>query len=160
MLTNSRRLPPTYKQHRLSNIAISVIRAMGSNSSAASSPAVDTDTINICKINNPASHETSKDFDEVKSIICNNDVVLFTSPTCGYCNNALTMLGNAGVKFTNVIATPQQRSELAKLTGVSSVPNVWVKGKYVGGCNDGPRDWMGVKKILAKGKLQQMLNEQ
>ncbi len=39
------------------------------------------------------------------------------------------------------------------------MPNIWLKGKFVGGCNDGPQDWMGIKKIIAAGKLEEYLKK-
>lgn len=39
------------------------------------------------------------------------------------------------------------RAELAKMTGRSSVPNIWIAGESVGGCNDGP----GVVTLQARG---------
>ena len=43
-----------------------------------------------------------------------------------------------GKTFEVIEATSAQRNILNQKTGSSSVPNIWVKGKYVGGCNDGP----------------------
>jgi glutaredoxin-related protein len=37
------------------------------------------------------------------------------------------------------------------------VPSVWVNGKFVGGCNDGPESWMGIKKIINNNKLDELL---
>lgn len=45
------------------------------------------------------------------------------------------------------------RAELAKLTDRTSVPNIWIDGKSVGGCNDGP----GVLTLQREGKLVPML---
>lgn len=49
------------------------------------------------------------------------------------------------------------REGLLDLTHSKSVPNIWLKGKYVGGCNDGPEPWMGIKKIINNGKLGEFL---
>jgi glutaredoxin len=68
-------------------------------------------------------------------------------------------LKSAGKEFAVVNATSEQRDELFQLTDSSSVPSIWVKGKYVGGCNDGPESWMGIKKILANGKLEELLGQ-
>ena len=43
-----------------------------------------------------------------------------------------------GQKHTVIEATSEQRNTLKSKTGQSSVPNIWIKGKFVGGCNDGP----------------------
>ena len=49
------------------------------------------------------------------------------------------------------------RAELAVKTGRTSVPSVWIGGKYVGGCNDG--GFGGVKPLQAEGKLVPMLRD-
>ena len=38
-----------------------------------------------------------------------------------------------------------------------SAPSVWIKGEYVGGCNDGTKPWHGVLPLLSNGKFKQML---
>jgi hypothetical protein len=43
------------------------------------------------------------------------------------------------------------------MTGVSSVPSIWIKGVYIGGCNDGPMSWMGLMPLRANGNLQKLL---
>ena len=45
------------------------------------------------------------------------------------------------------------RSELAELTGRSSVPAVFVGGRCIGGFTDGP----GLSTLHAEGKLEDML---
>ncbi len=32
-----------------------------------------------------------------------------------------------------------------------------VKGKFVGGCNDGPESWMGITKLIGNGELDKLL---
>ncbi len=119
-------------------------------------------TINICSMKNMESIDLSDPavvygVADIRNTVCDNDVVLFTSGECGYCSRAQSMLSDAGINFINVPANATQRHALQKLTGVGSVPNVWVKGTYVGGCNDGPEEWMGVRKLLETGKLRDML---
>lgn len=96
-------------------------------------------------------------FDDVKCIVCSNDIVVFSDSTCGYCVNAQTMLGRAGLSFVSINASPAMRQKLAMLTGSSSVPSVWVKGKFIGGCNDGPYSWMGVRKMIDNGLMNEFL---
>ena len=55
-------------------------------------------------------------------------------------------------------ATSAQRDALYSMTKSSSVPSVWLNGKYVGGCNDGPEPWMGIRKIINSGKIADYLN--
>ena len=40
---------------------------------------------------------------------------------------------------------------------MTSVPNIWVKGKFIGGCEDGPEPWMGVMPLIKNGQLAKML---
>ena len=44
---------------------------------------------------------------------------------------------------------------LKALTGKTSVPQVFVKGQFIGGCNDGGLG--GTVPLLKSGKLQEML---
>jgi hypothetical protein len=60
------------------------------------------------------------------------------------------------IDFDFCLCRPQ-REALSEMTGSDSIPNVWLKGVYVGGCNDGPKPWMGIKKIIKSGQLNQFL---
>ena len=51
----------------------------------------------------------------------------------------------ANAQYKKVEASRAQRDELKSKTGKTSVPSCWVKGAYVGGCNDGPEAWMGIR---------------
>ena len=63
----------------------------------------------------------------------------------------------AGYEPLVVEASSAQRSALYSLTSSSSVPSIWLKGKYVGGCNDGPESWMGIRKLINNGKISDYL---
>jgi glutaredoxin-related protein len=47
------------------------------------------------------------------------------------------------------------RSELAGLTGRTSVPSIWIGGQYVGGYNDGGLG--GLAPLYKSGKLRSLL---
>ena len=49
------------------------------------------------------------------------------------------------------------RAELAKETGRTSVPALYVGGQFVGGCNDGGMG--GVMPLYRSGRLQTLLTE-
>ncbi len=49
------------------------------------------------------------------------------------------------------------RAELAKITGRTSVPAVFIGGEFVGGCNDGGLG--GVNTLDRSGKLSSMLRD-
>ena len=61
----------------------------------------------------------------------------------------------AGIEFKDVEVTDAQKAELKALTGKTSVPQVFVKGQFIGGCNDGGLG--GTVPLLKSGKLQEML---
>eukprot|EP01038_Epipyxis_sp_PR26KG_P011935 gene11935-15976_t len=95
----------------------------------------------------------------IATIVAEEPIVVFSSSTCPYCREAINALKSAGYEPLIVEADSQQRQELRSITSVSSVPSIWIKGTYVGGCNDGPESWMGIKKLLRnEKKLQELLS--
>jgi len=68
-----------------------------------------------------------------------------------------------GLKAYTVVELDQDedgkaiRAELADLVGRTSVPAIWIKGKFVGGCNDGPMG--GLVSLQESGRLNEMLKE-
>ena len=74
---------------------------------------------------------------------------------CPFCKQAKAALKDAGVEFKDVEVTDAQKAELKALTGKTSVPQVFVKGQFIGGCNDGGLG--GTVPLLKSGKLQEML---
>lgn len=47
--------------------------------------------------------------------------------------------------------------ELQRRTGQSSVPQVFIGGEFVGGCNNGPKPGMGVVPLKQSGDLERKL---
>jgi glutaredoxin len=93
----------------------------------------------------------------VKSEIDADDLVLFVKEGCPFCKDAISTLEANEFTPKIIVASNQQKSALAELTGKTSLPSAWVKGTYIGGCNDGSEDWHGVKPMVANGKLKEML---
>jgi glutaredoxin 3 len=87
-----------------------------------------------------------------------SDVVVFVSSSCPYCSQAVDAIKAEGIEVTVVERTPEMKAALLAKTGKASVPSAWVKGTYIGGCNDGPEDWMGVVPMVRSGKLDEMLS--
>lgn len=92
----------------------------------------------------------------VKQIVEKESIVVFSSSTCPYCTQAIAALKAAGYE-PSVVNASSYRNELYELTNRTSVPSIWVKGTYVGGCNDGPQEWMGITKMIKNGKLAEMM---
>ncbi|KAJ1428524.1 thioredoxin-like protein [Ochromonadaceae sp. CCMP2298] len=93
----------------------------------------------------------------ISALASSADVVVFQSAGCPYCVQAISNLQGAGYKPTVIEASSAQRQELLAANKTRSVPQIYVKGKYVGGCNDGPEAWMGINKILKNGKMAELL---
>jgi len=47
------------------------------------------------------------------------------------------------------------RAQLGVMTGRTSVPNIWIAGEGIGGCNDGP----GIMTLDREGKLDDILKQ-
>jgi glutaredoxin-like YruB-family protein len=65
------------------------------------------------------------------------DVVVYTTPTCGYCHQAKQFLARQGVPFVekNVAADRQAAMQMVKLSGQQGVPVITVGGQVVVGFN-------------------------
>lgn len=66
-------------------------------------------------------------------------VDIYTSPLCGYCHAAKRLLRGKGVDFTEIdlAREPGRRAEmLARAGGRHTVPQIFVGGVHVGGCDD------------------------
>lgn len=86
-----------------------------------------------------------------------NKVLIFAVPDCPYCDEAKAILQQLGHVAKVVYVNEKQRMALYELTSSPQYPNIWLNGRYVGGCNDGPESWMGIKNIVAAGKLKDYL---
>eukprot|EP00931_Biecheleriopsis_adriatica_P108056 TRINITY_DN82397_c0_g1_i1.p1 TRINITY_DN82397_c0_g1~~TRINITY_DN82397_c0_g1_i1.p1 ORF type:complete len:201 (-),score=31.89 TRINITY_DN82397_c0_g1_i1:23-580(-) len=93
---------------------------------------------------------------QLKSVIKSGEVVIFSLAGCPYCRAAEEALKAHSIEFTKV-AINNYKPALTQCTGRSSAPSVWIDGAYVGGCEDGPKEWQGVLPMLASGKFQEML---
>jgi len=91
-----------------------------------------------------------------QDIINSEPVVFFDMASCPFCRAAESALNEAGIAFKKV-PIADHKATLKTMTGKTSAPSVWVKGTYVGGCNDGTEAWHGVKPMIKSGKFKEML---
>uniref|UniRef100_A0A7S4RPL5 Glutaredoxin domain-containing protein n=1 Tax=Alexandrium monilatum TaxID=311494 RepID=A0A7S4RPL5_9DINO len=93
----------------------------------------------------------------VEDYIKECEMVAFVMPPCPFCARAVKALKDAGFSPTEVQVPKGSalRKELESMTGSSSVPKVWVKGEFVGGCNDGGLG--GVMPLLKNGKIAELM---
>ncbi len=66
------------------------------------------------------------------------EVIIYSSPFCGYCAAAKRLLDGKGVEYTeiDVIFDPDKRREMIERSGRRTVPQIFVGGTHVGGYDD------------------------
>ncbi len=79
-------------------------------------------------------------------------VEIYTSPFCGFCYRAKSLLERKGVAFEeiDVMMNPGARKQMAERAGASSVPQVFVDGAHIGDCD-------GIHALDATGELDAIL---
>ena len=80
--------------------------------------------------------------DQIKETINANDVVLYmkgtkSMPQCGFSSRVAGVLNFMGVEFTdvNVLADDQIRQGIKDFSDWPTIPQLYVKGEFVGGCD-------------------------
>jgi glutaredoxin 3 len=66
-------------------------------------------------------------------------VEIYTKPTCGFCHMAKRLLSSKGISFAevNILAQPERRAEMIqRANGGSTVPQIFIDGTHLGGCDD------------------------
>jgi glutaredoxin 3 len=65
-------------------------------------------------------------------------IVIYTTQWCPYCRNAKALLARKGQKWEeiDVEAEPARRREMVERSGRTSVPQIWIGERHVGGCDD------------------------
>lgn len=65
-------------------------------------------------------------------------VVIYSTQFCPYCVRAKSLLKSKGVTFEDIrVDIERERySEMIKLAGRSSVPQIFINNDHIGGCDD------------------------
>ena len=78
----------------------------------------------------------------IRETIEKNDVVLFMKgtkmmPQCGFSSRVAGVLNYMGVEFAdvNVLADPEIRQGIKDFSDWPTIPQLYVKGEFVGGCD-------------------------
>ena len=97
---------------------------------------------------------------KVDGFVDSNKVAMFSFTTCPFCRRAKDYLEENGIDYEAIELDELEGNEgneiravLGRKTKRTSVPSIFVKGQYIGGCNDGP----GLLPLAASGDLQKML---
>ena len=81
------------------------------------------------------------------------DVEIYTQPYCPYCVRALKLLTAKGVAYRQIDApqgSAERRTAAQRSGGKSSMPQIFIDGRHVGGCDD-------IVALDAKGGLDPLL---
>ena len=88
-----------------------------------------------------------------------NQVVLFMKgtpvfPQCGFSATVVQVLNHLGVKFKgiDVLQDPGLRQGVKDFTNWPTIPQLYVKGEFVGGCDI-------IREMFQSGELQDLLKQ-
>jgi len=86
--------------------------------------------------------------------------IMYATSTCPFCAKAKKEITATGSILTVIDFDDEEngnamRAELMMITGQSSVPQVFIGGEFIGGCNDGGMG--GVMPLKQSGKLEELL---
>ena len=88
-----------------------------------------------------------------------NQVVLFMKgtpvfPQCGFSATVVQVLNHLGVKFkgVDVLQDPGLRQGVKEFTNWPTIPQLYVKGEFVGGCDI-------IREMFQSGELQDLLSQ-
>ena len=96
---------------------------------------------------------------QIKETVAGNDVVLFmkgtkSMPQCGFSSRVAGVLNFMGVEFAdvNVLADEAMRQGIKDFSDWPTVPQLYVKGEFVGGCDI-------ITEMTLSGELDTMLEQ-
>lgn len=80
------------------------------------------------------------------------EVVMYSTGYCSYCTRAQKLLNKKKVVFTEIRVDlhPELREEMISKSGLHTVPQIFINGQHIGGCDD-------LHALEAQGKLDQLL---
>ena len=83
------------------------------------------------------------------------NIEIYTSPFCGFCYRAKSLLNDKGVDYIeiDIISHPKRYSEMIRRAGcLQTVPQIFVDNRHIGGCDD-------LYELEVKDKLNSILHE-
>ena len=97
--------------------------------------------------------------DEIKEMINSNKIVLFMKgtpdfPQCGFSMRTAEALKSCNVEFSyvDILAVPEVRANLPRISNWPTFPQVFVNGELIGGCDI-------TLEMYQKGELQKLLKD-
>jgi glutaredoxin 3 len=66
-------------------------------------------------------------------------IEIYTQPWCPFCSRAVSLLSGKGVTFREIDAphgSAERREAIRRSGGRTTVPQIFIDGRHVGGCDD------------------------
>ena len=82
------------------------------------------------------------------------NIEIYTSPFCGFCYRAKSLLNDKDVDYieVDIISQPKRRSEMIRRAGgLQTVPQIFIDNQHIGGCDE-------LYELEAKDKLDSILD--
>ncbi|MBA0690100.1 hypothetical protein Gotur_013773 [Gossypium turneri] len=103
--------------------------------------------------NKLSQEDTQMALDKVKHIVSSTPVVVFSKTYCGYCNRVKQLFAQLKASYKAIELDQESdggemQAALAEWTGQRTVPNVFIAGTHIGGCDS----------VIAKYQAGQLLN--
>ncbi len=99
----------------------------------------------------------SKALERIQAVITDNRICVFMKgtpnfPQCGFSAATVQMLEQAGATFgsVDVLSDPELRDEIKAFSNWPTIPQVYIDGKFVGGCDI-------VRELYESGELQTLV---
>ena len=100
----------------------------------------------------------SPTIERIKGDVSGNEVMLFMKgtpvfPQCGFSAAIVQILNHMGVKFnsSDVLVDPEIRQGIKEFSNWPTVPQLYVKGEFVGGCDI-------VREMFETGEVEQFFD--
>lgn len=80
------------------------------------------------------------------------NIEIYTKATCPFCHRAKALLQSKGAPFNEIAIDndPKKREEMIERSGRTTVPQIFIDGQHIGGCDD-------LHALDAKGGLDPLL---
>ena len=95
-------------------------------------------------------------FERIQQDLSENDIVLYMKgtpmfPQCGFSAAVVQILSDLDVKFKgiDILVDPSLRDGIKQFTNWPTLPQLYVKGEFVGGCDI-------IREMFQAGELQQL----
>jgi len=106
-------------------------------------------------------YDEAQTMTKVDTFVEGNKVTMFSFTTCPFCRRAKDFLDAEGIRYSvmELDELPgnegnEIRAALGRKTQRTSVPSIFINGRCIGGCNDGP----GLLPLASRGELSTLLN--